>query len=113
EAYVSGDIHINSNVGTSTLSSKTSVLDGVFSTDKSFIIEHNLSKSCPSADLRLNMSGTVIVNADLGVGLFTNNRDLCQDANYPSFYIEERPDFLLNLPSILKVPNFIWREVAP
>ena len=108
---VSGDIHVDKGVGTVWNSAATQV-EGFYSTDKSFIIDGG--NVCPSADLRLNMAGSVIVNAGGTGGRFINNRTLCaNNAFCPVFTISERPDFILNAPESIKQIKTIYQEVAP
>lgn len=110
----SRDIHIDKGVGETTASSTTTNLEGFYSAGNNFIIEGGGSSSCPAGDRRLNIAGSIIVNAKLSGGLLQNQRDLCSnDITYPSLYIAERPDFIINSPDFIKQPNFIWQEVAP
>lgn len=91
-------------------------IEGFFSTDKSFIIDGYGADGCatPPIDNRLNIAGSVVVNAALGGGSIQNNRDLCENNIYcPVFSIVERPDLILNSPDFIKHPNYIWQEVAP
>jgi hypothetical protein len=106
---VRGNITIDPSVGTAPNSAQTS-LDGLYSTDRSFIISS--TGNCP--DLRLNIGGAVITNATLLGGTFRNDRDLCGgDATYPTVSITQRLDILLNTTSFLSKQNIISQEVAP
>lgn len=104
-----GNIYVANTVGSSATTT-TSNLDGFYSADKSFVV--NSTGVCP--DLRLNIAGSVVVNAGLKGGAFTNNRDLCTNNNQcPALSITQRPDFLIHAPSFLKYANHIWQELAP
>lgn len=113
---VSGSISVDRNLGEVRAASTDPNLEGFYSADQSFIIQgHN---NCGlGADRRLNIAGAVFVNVKQNRGRFAgslqNNRDLCADNPYPSLFISERPDFILNAPAFTKHPNFIWQEVAP
>lgn len=121
---VSGDITVDKDVGGGSGTNATHI-EGFYSADGSFIIESKagtnpIGSNCPSnnRDNRLNMAGSVVVNADLkGGGTLDRKRSLCGDSNgnvnYPAFQIEERPDFILNALDFLKHPSFVWQEVAP
>jgi len=115
---VSGDITIDPSVGT-TASCPPPVngdIEGFFSADGSFTAVSNAdcSAATPVPDEQLNVQGAIVVNASGNGGGFTNSRTLCtNNLNFPSFTIKERPDFILNAPEILKIPSFIWQEVAP
>lgn len=85
-------------------------LDGIFSTDRSFIV--NSTNTCN--DLTLSIGGNIVTNASGSGGSFQNNRDLCgNDANYPTIYFYPRPDFFLNLPDFMRVQNTLSWEDAP
>ena len=88
-------------------------LEGYYSTDKNFIVKG--ASVCPgSPDTRLNVGGSIVVNAALNGGSFENERNLCsQDAECPAFSITERPDFVLNSPLLIMNSRRIYREVAP
>lgn len=108
------DISIDRSVGQTTLSSKTANIEGFYTANGSFIIEGTGSSGCPTPDRRLNVAGSIVVNAKLSGGRLQNQRDLCSsNLQYPSLYIVERPDFILYAPEFIKQPNFIWKEVAP
>lgn len=133
---VKGDIIVDKEVGVnentpslectaptrSGIDSTNCNLEGFFSTDKNFIIKGNttfvsedLGSECTTVkDKRLNIGGVVITNAGLTGGYLQNQRDLCEDdKKYPPVSIVERPDFIINAPTFLKRPNFVWQEVAP
>lgn len=103
------DIEVANTVGT-TATSTSSNLDGFYSADRSFIIDS--TGTCP--DLRLNIAGSVIVNAGQTGGTFTNNRDLCSNnTQCPAVAITQRADLLLNSPTFVKYTNHVWQELAP
>jgi len=106
-----GNITVVRTVG-ETASSTSSTIEGIYSADKSFIAQGN--GGCASPDLRLNVAGSIITNAALAGGSFTNQRDLCaNDIYYPAVAFFERLDFVLNTPDFLKQPNFTYQEIAP
>ena len=106
---VSGNIIVPASVG-SAPSTTTANLSGIFSTDRSFIMQ--TTGAC--TDLRLNVEGTIIVNAGRTGGQVQNNRDLCSDNGYyPTLSITQRLDFILNLPDIIKTQTITSQEVAP
>ena len=120
---VNGNLLINKNItvnagstatfvvrGNTTIDKSVTILQGFFSTDQNFTV--NGAGTCPgAADLPLNISGAVVVRAGLS-GVFTNQRDLCDNTN-PSVKFLERPDMILNAPRLLKQADKIWRELAP
>lgn len=109
---VSGNINVDKSVG-EIYSSTATDLEGVYSTDKSFIIQ-GINDCTVGADSRLNIAGSVIVNAALGGGSVQNQRDLCANNLYcPVFSIQSRPDFILNAPNFIKKANYTWQEAAP
>lgn len=108
-------ISIQSNVGQTPAcpAPASAQVDGFFSAGKDFIVGTNANCSAGEADLQLNLQGAIVTNASQTNGGFVNNRDLCTgNANFPSFTIRERPDFILNAPPYLKAPNIIYQEVA-
>lgn len=85
-------------------------MDGIWSTDHSFIV--NSTNTCN--DLSLSIAGTVITNASLTGGSFENSRDLCGfDSQYATTYFYQRLDMILNMPEFMKVQNNVSWEVAP
>lgn len=108
----SGSIKVASSVGQTTPTVATSNLEGYYSADKDFIALGN-TPSCSPADERLNIAGAVVANASLGGYEFDNRRDLCAGNSNPSFTVTERPDFILNSPSLVLNSKRIFREVAP
>lgn len=108
----SGDINVASNVGEAVITSTRSNVEGYFSTDRSFYAQG--LNACPTVDRRLNVAGSIVVNASLTGGSFVNQRDLCAgDLQCPVFMVIERPDFVLNSPEFLKSGRRVWREIAP
>lgn len=98
-------------------------LEGFYSADKSFIAQSGSSLTPKTADCaasptipdkQLNVQGAIVVNAGNTSGQFSNQRDLCTgNTDYPSLTIKERPDMILHAPDFLRVPSYIWQEVAP
>jgi hypothetical protein len=85
-------------------------LDGIFSTDQSFIAES--TGDC--TDQRLNIGGAVIANAGLSGGTFQNKRDICSfDGQYPTVSITQRLDLILNAAPFLTQQDLVSHEVAP
>jgi hypothetical protein len=131
---VSGNIIIDKSVGESDITSQDANIQGLYSTDNSFVINSFAisNKICnddgSSIDKRLNIVGSVIVNAAATGGELINTRDLCaSDTTCPVMSISmgngnvsgNRPNagngvtYLLNAPSVIKHPNTVWQEVAP
>ena len=101
-------------------------MQGVFATDKDFVIESAIRDprtreiNCNlGSDKQLNIQGVLIVNAALNNGEFVNYRSLCSsdgintNANFPVVTIRERLDFVLNAPIWIRETKYIWQEVAP
>jgi len=117
----SGNITVNPTIGTVTAACPAPAtgsgdIEGFFSADGSFTAASsaNCSAATPVSDRQLNIQGAVVVNASGNGGSLTNSRTLCaSNITYPTFTIKERPDFILNAPEILKIPSYIWQEVAP
>ncbi len=118
------DITVAQTIGEATTTSTRANIEGYYSADKHFII--NGVNSCPTTDLRLNVAGSIVVNAGLNSaaslatqanfvnGGFVNERDLCAtDLQCPAFSIIERPDFIINAPDFFKTTRRVWREIAP
>jgi hypothetical protein len=111
---VSGNINVGSTVGTSASDKITTQVEGYYSADKNFTTGGTNGASCPDPDLRLNVAGSIVVNASLKGGSFTNQRDLCGgNISYPSFTISERADFILNAADLFKTQRRVWQEIAP
>jgi hypothetical protein len=91
-------------------------LEGYYSTDENFNLQGDANCSQNSADLQLNIAGSVVVNAVTtnGGALNYDSRDLCSDnLTCPVLTITERPNLLLNAPAFLLFPRRVWQEVAP
>lgn len=125
---VSGSITVDPTLGVTAACPAPAIgsgdLEGFFSADQNFSVPSGSSTNpatadcsaspSPIPDKQLNVQGAIVVNAGGTGGNFINSRDLCTDnINFPSFSIRERPDMILNAPDFLRVPNFIWQEVAP
>lgn len=105
----SGNILIPPTVGNPAAISTTN-LSGVFSTDKSFIMQSN--NNC--TDLRLNITGVLIVNAARTGGILQNDRDLCgANATAPTLQMTQSLDMILNLPEFLRIQQIVSQEVDP
>ncbi len=120
----SRDITVAETVGEPTSTSTRANIEGYYSADRYFTI--NGINSCPTTDLRLNVAGSIVVNAGLNSasslgqqanyvnGGFVNERDLCAaDLQCPAFSVIERPDFIINAPDFFKTTRRVWREIAP
>lgn len=89
----------------------TANLEGIYSTDKSLLVQKNATKC---ADLRLNIGGAVYVNAAENGGGITDSRNLCRfNALYPMLQITQRLDLLLHIPEFVRNQQVISQEVAP
>lgn len=108
----SGNITVDPSVGEASNTSSNPDIEGIFSSDQNFIIA-GINSCSIGPDKRLNISGNVIANASYSAGSFINNRDLCLGNICPAIFISPRLDMVLNLPAIIKAPNYIWQEVAP
>ncbi len=121
-----GDITVAPEIGETDPTSFAPDLMGVFVTDKSFIISRDQTKTVCTAsggsnDLKLNIVGSVTVNASYTSGTFQNQRDLCSgDRTCPTYTLSldngsggQASGFslILMIPDILKHPNFSWQEV--
>lgn len=121
---VKEDIIVNSDVGESLQTTACSIprtlnavstgcnIEGYYSANGIFSM---LGTGECATEKRLNLAGSLVVNANLATSnAFDNQRDLCAgNATCPVFTITERPDFLLNSPDLIKRSNYIWQEVAP
>jgi hypothetical protein len=110
---VKGNITVSTTVGEGDFTSTVPDLEGMYSADNNFIIDGN--NNCASGpDLRLNLAGNIVTGAGGEGGAFINRRDLCDgNASCPVFFVAGRPDFILNLPTLIRYTNFTWQEVAP
>ncbi len=105
----SKNILVDASVG-SAANIATENLDGWFIAGQNFIV--GSQGTCN--DLRLNIGGTVVVNALGGGGVFHNNRDLCgNDLTNPTISFTQRLDMILNAPQFLKNEQTISQELAP
>jgi hypothetical protein len=95
---VEGEINIGPDV--------TSI-DGIFSADEKFVVE--------GSDNQLIINGNVIANARRqNIQPFENSRDLGSgNATRPAVQVIMRPDFILNVPQLIRTGNFDRKEVAP
>jgi hypothetical protein len=105
----SGNITISPTVG-SAATVTTSSLDGWYVAGGSFIFP--TAGNC--TDLRLNIAGSVAVDALGTGGSFQNNRDLCgSDAIDPTVSFLQRLDMILNAPQFINEQQSISQEIAP
>jgi hypothetical protein len=131
---VSGNIIVDKSVGETDVTSRDANIQGFYSTDNSFVINSyaTTTQTCnpdgSTMDKRLNIVGSVVVNAAGTQGTFTNSRDLClSDTQCPTVSMSlangnasgNRPgagngaSYLLNAPSFIKHPNTVWQELVP
>ncbi|HSX08651.1 MAG TPA: hypothetical protein VLF93_00680 [Candidatus Saccharimonadales bacterium] len=105
-----GNITVASTVGTATLSSSTPNLSGWYIAGGSFVLP--TAGNC--TDLRLNIAGSVVVNALGTGGTLQNSRDLCgSDPSDPTITFIQRLDFLLHAPEFLGQQKVLTRETNP
>ena len=108
------NIYVDSSVGEDLMTSTNSDVEGFYSADQSFIVQGGNGSNCPVGDKRINITGSIVVNAGLTSGTFTNQRDLCAgDLQCPSIYVGGRPDLIINSPQFLWNTNKVWQEVNP
>lgn len=116
-----GDITIDETVGTATLTSSASNLDGIYTAQGSIILE-SIGNGCAdgtTSDLRLNVGGALVANSlkpfsTVGTGSIQRNRSLCLDnLTRPSLFISSRPDFLVQMTDFYKISYTKWRESNP
>ena len=118
---VTGNITVIPTVGETSATSTIGDVEGIFTTDQSFIVQsaYAAGQHCDIAtgnpkDLRLNIEGVVITNAGNTGGSFQVQRDLCnQNRSCPTLIVNQRADMLLFLPSIARNTNSLFQEVAP
>lgn len=120
---VKGNLLIDANVGTATVSQDTSTqLDGLYSAEGDIIVQskHTGGLACPGTqDNRLNVGGSFVSNslhpfATTGAGSVQNARSLCaSDATYPSLKVYARPDMILQMTDFYKTAYKQFREVEP
>ena len=119
---VKGNITVNRAVGEIAVSTECNItthagcsIEGLYSADNNFIVD-GLRNCAVGRDLRLNIAGSVIANAGRPQtsGTFVNNRTLCEDnASSPTVSFVERPDFMLNYPSLATQTTRAWQDIAP
>lgn len=115
-----GNITIDDGIGTSTLNSTTTQLDGYYTAQGDIVLE-SIDNRCENgiSDTRLNVGGALIAHslkpfATTGGGSVQNNRSLCVNSLlYPSLYITSRPDFLVRLTDFYKTSYTKWKEENP
>ena len=130
---VTGNIYVNPTVGESSMTSSAANIEGLYTTDQSFIINRDTtSPTCNTdgspVDLRLNIVGSIVVNAANTGGTFQNNRDFCiDDLTCPIFTTGDedgnpggaRPGagngltYILNAPQFIMHKNYFFQEVNP
>lgn len=120
---VKGDIIVKKDVGVAYNTSCDPTdhdgcnIEGFYSADEDFIIEGYGTNDCVNGGInekRLNVAGSIIVNAGQKGGAIQNQRDLCiLNLQCPTYTITGRPDFLLNSVDFIQHPNYIWKEEAP
>lgn len=130
---VTGNIYVNPTVGESSMTSSAANIEGLYTTDQSFIINRNTtSPTCNTdgtpIDLRLNIVGSVVVNATNTGGTFQNNRDFCIDDLTCPVYTTGGEDgnpggtrpgagngltYILNAPLFIMHKNYFFQEVNP
>jgi len=87
-------------------------IEGLYSADGNFYTAPSTNSACTGITDRLNVAGTVIANAGRIGGSFINNRTLCgNNSTYPSVSFVERPDFILNYPSMTKQTTRAWKDL--
>ncbi len=114
-----GNITIAKTIGTATLSSTTSNIDGYYTAQGSIILDGDSCPDTVTSDLRLNVGGALVANSlkpfsTSGTGTLQNRRSLCfNNLLYPSLYISARPDFITQLTDFYKTTYTKWQEVSP
>lgn len=118
---VKGNITVNGAVGETVASTTCNIashigcsIEGLYSADNNFYTTDvsSINNCTGASDKRLNIAGTVVANAGRNNGSFINKRSLCNgNTSYPSVSFIERPDFILNYPSMVKKIPRDWREV--
>lgn len=117
---VKGDITIDPQVGEDNPSSTTSSLDGIYTAQGSIIISGTEGTTCPAADKRININGSLIANSlapyRVGQGgkVILDKRTLCSDNDSnPVITVQSRYDFLNALTNFYKFSSKRWLEVEP
>jgi len=115
----SGNITVSSAVGETAGTSCTTTshlgcsIEGLYSADNYFYTAPSLNPSCGATN-RLNIAGSVIANAGRRGGSFVNYRTLCSNnSTYPAVSFVERPDFMLNYPSVVTQTTRSWQDIPP
>ncbi|HSX08650.1 MAG TPA: carboxypeptidase regulatory-like domain-containing protein [Candidatus Saccharimonadales bacterium] len=104
-----GNITVTPTVG-SAATVTTSSLAGWFVAGQSFILP--TAGNC--TDLRLNIAGSIVVNALGTGGTFQNSRDLCGgDTANPTVSFLQRLDMILNAPQFLEQQKILTSEANP
>jgi len=114
-----GNLTFAPTVGTASLSSTASNVDGYYTAEGNIILSGG--NTCPTSDLRLNVGGALIANslhpfaASSGSGgKVVNNRNLCStNLTQPAYYVSPRADFLFQLTDFYKIPYKTVQEVEP
>jgi hypothetical protein len=123
---VNGNLNINSNIivppgstvifsasGNIMVAASVTEIDGFYSADGNFTVGSASNCTVGTADLsKLNVGGTVVANAARNGSTFINNRTFCNSGNllYPSVTFTERPDFILNYPSLTRQIMRSWQD---
>jgi hypothetical protein len=107
----SGSTAIFSATGNINIGSNVTRIEGLYSADGTVTVG---GTACPNSDDQLNVAGTIVANAGRTGGTFVNERDLCaSNISTPSIVFTERPDFMINYPSIARQSTRAWQEVSP
>lgn len=93
-------------------------IQGFFSADNNVVVQGVNSCTSGTTEKQICFAGSVVANAagktGGSAGTFTLNRDLCaDDRQYPTLIIQQRPDMIINSPSFIQAPTYIFQEVAP
>jgi hypothetical protein len=110
----SGATAVFSVSGNITVAPNVTRIDGLYSANGK--VEITTGSNCPIniPDAALNVQGSIIANAGRSGGTFVNDRTLCGgNLLNPSVTFTERPDFILNYPSMVRSTTKTWQEVAP
>lgn len=113
----SGNTTIDSSVGTATITSEASQVEGVFITDGLLTIASKSSGNNKVSDLKFVGAGTFVGWS--GVNLARDYKDTAtpqlglSNNTKPIELFIGRPDFAKNAPDKMKRPLYDWQEVAP
>lgn len=109
----SGNINIDETIGNTSATATTSVLEGVYVADGDLNIENYADDSI--RDLKFVGEGTFVghtaINLNRDYDNTSNPIDKALNNTNPIEVFVYRPDFVTNIPSILKQPNLYWQEV--